>query len=464
MSPVLCENELRQKVLILALGLATFIQVLDVSIANVALPRITSDFGVVLSDGAWVITAFTASNGVAILMAGWLANRFGEARVFVGSALAFALTSLLCGFSWSFETLVVARCLQGLSAGPILPLAQGILVRHFPVDRRVWALSVWTAVAVAAPLFGPLVGGLIVDGFDWEWIFLINVPFALCSVYLFLKVFEPETTVPAREPFDWIGLLAIVVVVALLQMAALDWTLPVLSLAILFLIRWESRVANPIVDPAVCSNRGFMLGTAVISVGYAFFYCNLVLVPIWLQNWKGCSATTAGLVTMPIGLAPLCLSSLFARWINRLDFRIWGCLSFLGFAVTSLYLGYFAPVAELLDIAFFRLIQGFALTLFYVPLLSIATASLPVGQINGASALITFVRYAMASLAVPLALAFCDGRAEHYSLAGGLGGTFPPDASLPFSRAVGDFYLLSAFAYLLMCFLVFRLDAHKVRK
>lgn len=464
MSPGPSENELRQKVLVFALGLATFIQVLDVSIANVALPRITRDFGVAPGDGAWIITAFTASNGVAILLAGWLANRFGEARVFVVATLAFTVTSLLCGLAWNFETLVAARCLQGLSAGPILPLSQAILVRHFPVDRRVWALSVWTAIAVAAPIFGPLVGGLIVDGFDWEWIFLVNVPFGLCSVYLFLEVFEAETTIQATKAFDWIGLLAIIVVVLLLQLAAVNWAWPLLLLAILFLVRWESRIANPIVDSAVCSDRNFVLGALVIGVGYAFFYCNLVLVPIWLQNWMGCSASTAGLVTMPIGLAPLCLSSLFSRWINRLDFRLWGFLSFLVFAVTSLYLGLYSPVADLADIAVFRLVQGFALVVFYVPLLSIATAGLPAGQINGASALITFVRYAMASLAVPWALAFCDGRAEHYLLTGGSDANFLPDRPLAFARAVGDFYLLSAVAYLLMCFLVFRLDAHKMRK
>lgn len=445
------ESPSRLKRLLYALGLATFIQVLDVSIANVAIPRIAADFAVSTGAGIWLITAFTVANGIAILMAGWLARRYGDGRTFIGATFAFCLASLLCGLSWSFEALLVSRCLQGFAAGPILPLSQSLLVRHFPASERVRALSVWSSIAVAAPIFGPLAGGVIVDHFAWQWIFLINVAVGLLAIYLIRDLPGMEAA-PVYPRFDRLGFAAIVVIVCGLQLLAaaslLSLVLPFLALGGLLLWRIEVQTAQPIVNMHILRDRDFVLGTAVLGGGYALFYCNLVLVPLWLQHSQGLSATEAGLATAPIGVLPLLLTPLVARWFERFDKRYWAFLSFFFFGLTSLWLA--VSEADAWTLGGLRFLQGFALAIFYVPLFSLATQALEDRQVGDASVQITFVRYTLAAWCAPLALAFCANLPDEQAMVFGAG----PAVASEFFRMT-DFFLLSAGVYFMLCIPVF---------
>ncbi|MGH8206274.1 MAG: MFS transporter, partial [Steroidobacteraceae bacterium] len=164
-----------------ALALGTFMQVLDTSIANVAIPTIAGNLGVSPDQGTWVITSFAVSNGIAVPLTGWLMQRYGVVRTFVVSVLAFTAASFLCGIAWSLPSLVVFRVLQGAVSGPMIPGSQALLLSVFPPQRRGTAFAIWSMTTLTAPIAGPLLGGYISDNWSWPWIFFINVPVGVVS-------------------------------------------------------------------------------------------------------------------------------------------------------------------------------------------------------------------------------------------------------------------------------------------
>ncbi|MGN4093200.1 MFS transporter, partial [Burkholderia gladioli] len=171
----------RLALLTFALSLATFIEVLDSTVTNVAVPSISGSLGVSNSQGTWVISSYSVAAAIAVPLTGWLARRFGERRLFVTSIVLFTLTSLLCGMASDLNVLVVCRAMQGLFSGPMVPLSQTILMRAFPQDKRTLALALWAMTVLLAPILGPVVGGWIVSNYSWPWIFLINLPVGLFS-------------------------------------------------------------------------------------------------------------------------------------------------------------------------------------------------------------------------------------------------------------------------------------------
>src|SRR5690349_13118672 len=168
----------------LAVGLATFMNVLDTTIANVSIPAIAGDLGVSPNQGTWVITSFSVANAIALPLTGWLAQRFGQVRLFVASVLLFVFASLLCALAPSIELLVAARIFQGAVAGPMIPLSQSLLLQAYPKEKSAMALAAWSMTTLVAPVMGPILGGLLTDNLSWPWIFYINVPVGLIAAWL----------------------------------------------------------------------------------------------------------------------------------------------------------------------------------------------------------------------------------------------------------------------------------------
>lgn len=178
----------------IALALATFMQVLDSTIANVAIPTISGDLGSSLSQGTWVITSFGVANAISIPLTGWLAKRVGEVRLFMGSTILFVIASWLCGMSHSLEMLIFSRVIQGLVAGPIMPLSQSLLLNNYPPLKRSMALALWSMTVTVAPIFGPILGGWISDNYHWGWIFYINVPIGIAVVVITWAILKDRET------------------------------------------------------------------------------------------------------------------------------------------------------------------------------------------------------------------------------------------------------------------------------
>ncbi len=408
---------------LLALALATFMQVLDTTIANVSIPTIAGNLGVSADEGTWVITSFAVANGVSVPLTGWLMQRFGVVRTFVLSILLFTLASFLCGIAWSLSALIAFRVLQGAVSGPMIPGSQALLLSLFPVQRKGTALAIWSMTTLVAPICGPILGGYISDNFPWEWIFLINVPVGLFCASVcrrFLRSYETPTT---KLSIDKIGLALLFVWVGALQVMLdqgkdLDWfssslmvTLAVVTvLGLAAWIIWELTEKHPIVDLTLFKSRSFTLGTLALCLGYAVFFGNVVLMPLWQQTQLGYTATWAGLVAAPSGVTAVLVAPFVGRYMGKYDARGFAAGSFVIFAISYFMRAAYPPDASFWVFVVPLLVQGFALGMFFVALLTISLDGLPPERVPAASGLNNFLRIIGSSFATSLTTTCWDRR------------------------------------------------------
>lgn len=450
-------SESRRLLLTLTLALATFMQVLDTSIANVSIPAISLDLASPQNQGVWVITAFAASNGISMLLTGWLARRFGEAPLFAAAILLFVAASVLCGLAPSIELLVVARVVQGLVSGPLIPLSQSLLLRHHPPERKARALALWSGTAVIAPILGPVVGGWITDHFGWPWIFFINAPVGLVVIAGIWQLLPRDQPEQARPAFDVLGLVLLIVSVIAIQLAfdhnsGMAWqALALLSLSATAAFAWRmNRRSNPIVDLRLFADRNFLVGTICLALGYLNFFAHGVIVPLWLQNNMHYSATWAGLASAPVGIASLLVSPFLAPYMRKETLRIWASIALMLLGVAAYLMSFLHVTSERDTILLLRLFQGVGLALLYVPLTSIALGTLRPAAIAGASGLMTFTRYIGASLGVSLYIGLWeDLTAGHLATMGQM----PPGAATPdvaATLAFNELCLGSAGAFIIL--------------
>src|SRR5581483_3821575 len=316
----------------IALSLAVFMNVLDTSIANVSIPAIAGDLGVSPDQGTWVITSFGVANAISLPLTGWLSRRFGQVRLFTASVFLFVLTSFLCALAPSLSMLILFRVLQGAVAGPMIPLSQSLLLSSYPKEKSGTALGMWSITTLVAPVVGPVLGGWITDNIAWPWIFYINVPVGIVAGLMTWVIYRRRETPTAKIPIDGIGLGLLVVWVGAMQVMLdkgkdLDWfnSGQIVALAIvavigfvLFII-WELTDEHPIVDLSLFRGRNFWVSTLAMLLAYGMFFGNVVLLPLWLQQYMGYTATLAGLVLAPVGLFAIFLTPVVGRVMNRVD-------------------------------------------------------------------------------------------------------------------------------------------------
>lgn len=407
-----------------AVSLATFMNVLDVTIANVSIPAISGDVGVSPNQGTWVITSFAVANGISVPLTGWLSQRFGQVRLFVTSVVLFVLASLLCGLSSSLQMLIAFRVLQGLVAGPMIPLSQALLLQSFPAHKSGLALAAWSVTALVAPVMGPILGGWLSDNLSWEWIFYINIPTGLLAAWLTWRVYRPRESRRARRPIDVVGLALLVVWVGALQITLdkgreLDWfgSPEIVALAVtaavgfLFFLVWELHDAHPVVDLSLFKGRNFAVGTLAVALGYGLFFGNIVLMPLWLQQFMGYTATWAGLVTAPIGLLAILISPIVGKLLHRVDPRLFATAAFGIFATVSLMRSGFTTGADVATIVWPQVVQGAAMATFFVPLTAVTLSGLPPERVASASGLANFARITAGAFGASISTTLWDNRA-----------------------------------------------------
>ena len=374
----------------IGLSLATFMQVLDTTIANVALPTISGNLGVSSEQGTWVITSFAVSNAIALPLTGWLSRRFGEVKLFLWATVLFVLASFLCGISTSMPELVGFRVLQGLVAGPLYPMTQTLLIAVYPPAKRGMALALLAMVTVVAPIAGPILGGWITDSYSWPWIFFINIPIGFFAVMVVRQQLKARPVVITRQPMDYVGLITLIIGVGALQIVLdkgndLDWfesnfilmgtALSVVALAA-FII-WEMTDKHPIVNLRLFAYRNFRIGTIVLVLGYAgFFGINLIL-PQWLQTQMGYTATWAGLAVAPIGILPVLMSPFVGKYAHKFDLRLLAGLAFLAIGLSCFMRADFTSQVDFQHVALVQLFMGIGVALFFMPTLSILMSDLP---------------------------------------------------------------------------------------
>jgi DHA2 family multidrug resistance protein len=390
----------------IGLSLATFMQVLDTTIANVSLPTISGNLGASASQSTWVITSFAVSNAIALPLTGWLSKRFGETRLFVWATLLFSIASLLCGLAQSMGMLVVARALQGFVAGPMYPITQSLLVSIYPRDKRGMALALLAMVTVVAPIAGPILGGWITDNYSWEWIFFINIPIGIFASVVVKSQLAGKPEPLEKPPMDYVGLASLVIGVGALQvMLDLgnddDWfhsthivVLGVVSaIALSVFVIWELfDNKHPLVDLSLFRHRNFRVGTIGLIFAYAAFFSVGLLIPLWLQRDLGYTSIWAGLATAPLGILPVFLAPLVGKYAGRFDLRMIASIAFVVMATTSFMRSGFNLDVTFATIAGVQLLMGLGVALFFMPILTILLSDLDGREIAAGSGLATFLR------------------------------------------------------------------------
>ncbi|WP_084386454.1 DHA2 family efflux MFS transporter permease subunit [Castellaniella caeni] len=408
----------------IALSAAVFMNVLDSSIANVSIPTIAGDLGVSTTQGTWVITSFAVANAITVPLTGWLTQRFGQVRLFVLATLLFVLTSWLCGFAWSFESLVFFRVLQGAVAGPMIPLSQSLMLASYPRAKAGMALALWSMTILVGPIAGPLLGGWISDNYAWSWIFYINVPIGLLAAWGSWQVYRARESKRIHLPIDRMGLFLLVVWVGALQVMLdkgkdLDWfasplicILAVVSvITLVYFIIWELTAAHPVVDLSLFKERNFTSGTVALSIAYGLFFGTVVLLPLWLQNTMGYTATWAGVAAAPVGILAIIMSPIAGKLLARHDPRIIATFAFLVFSLISWMRAQYNTDVDLFGVMLPTFIQGAAMATFFIPLTMISLAGLRPDRIPAAAGLTNFVRLVCGAFGTSITTTVWDDRA-----------------------------------------------------
>ena len=413
----------------IALSLATFMNVLDSSIANVSIPAISGDMGVSPSQGTWVITSFAVANAISVPLTGWLTQRFGQVRLFTMSVLLFVIASWLCGLAPNMTMLIAFRALQGFVAGPMIPLSQTLLLASYPRALAGLAMALWAMTTLLAPVMGPLLGGWITDNMNWPWIFYINIPVGIVAALASWAIYRKRESTTHKLPIDTVGLALLVVWVGAMQMVLdlgkeYDWFHSglIIGLALTaligfaFFLAWELTDEHPVVDLRLFTKRNFWAGTLTVSIGYGLFFGNVVLLPLWLQQYMGYTATDAGMVLAPVGLMAMILSPYVGKTVGKVDARRYVTFAFLVLALVLWMRSNFNTQADFTTILIPTVIQGVAMAFFFIPLMTITMSGITPDRMPAASGLTNFARITAGAMGTSISTTLWESRAAlHHS-------------------------------------------------
>ncbi|HEY8099986.1 MAG TPA: DHA2 family efflux MFS transporter permease subunit [Burkholderiaceae bacterium] len=410
-----------------AAALSSFMEILDITIANVSIPTIAGTLGVSTNQGTWIISAYSVAAAVAVPLTGWLARRVGEVKLFVISVLLFTLMSTLAAFSVNLEMLVFFRLLQGLVSGPMVPLSQTLLVRNFPPEKRGAALGLWAMTIIIGPICGPLLGGYISNNYHWSWIFLINIPFGLfCGGAIWTLMHKRDTPI-VKIPLDTVGLILMVIGIGCLQLMLEigkdhDWFAStfITSLGLIafvslsFFIAWVWTAEHPVVDLHLFKDRNFRVGVILLSFGYMTFFGSVVILPIWLQTVMGYTSQEAGMVMSPTGLFMLILAPMIGKNIAKLNLRVLATTAFVIMGSVSLWSSFFSLDVTFWDIVQPRLVLGIGMACFFIPVQTLMLSNIAPDHMAGATGLSNFLRTLGAAMGTAISVTMWEHFASQH--------------------------------------------------
>jgi len=405
----------------------TVMQVLDVTIINVALPHMQGSLSAGLDEISWVLTSYLAANAVILPATGWLAGFLGRKRLFLLCTVGFTAASVLCGLAPNLNALLLARVLQGIAGGPLMPLSQAIMWEIFPFRQRGMAMAVWGMGIMMAPIFGPTLGGWITDNWSWRWTFYINVPIGIFGFFAASAIlFDPPYL---RKPgrIDVPGLVLMVIGFLSLQLfldqgERYEWfdSTFIVALGITaavalagFLVR-ELTAAEPILDLGVYRDRNFAASSVIMVFVMFGFFSSMVLLALFTQKVLGYDAWTSGLVLAPGGVGNLLSLVLAGRLINRLDQRFLLALGCVLNAWAAWHMSVLTSGVDYWALAWPRFVQGLGVGLIFVPLNAVGLATIPRISMGNATALLNVVRNLGGSAGVAVVSMLLARRAQEH--------------------------------------------------
>ena len=394
----------------LTVMLATFMEVLDTSVANVALPHIAGSLSATIDESTWVLTSYLVSNAIVLPLAGWFSTLFGRKRFYMACVAVFTISSLLCGLATSLWMLILFRVLQGVGGGAMQPISQAILVESFPKRKQGMAMAVYGMGVVLAPIIGPTLGGWITDDYSWRWIFLINIPVGVLSMVLTsMLVFDPPYLQRRKLRglhIDFAGLGMIAVGLGFLEVMLddgqrKDWfgsqliiaSAAIAAVCLVGVVFWEWYSDDPVVNLRLLKDRNFALATFTMFLLGFVLYGSTMLLPIFLQTMLGYTALLSGLALSPGGIAVLFLMPLVGKLLSHKVEPRW--LLMFGLAVSALGLFQMAGFNLQVDIGTAirsRIIQSCGIAFLFVPLNTLAFSYIPKEKANSATGLINLAR------------------------------------------------------------------------
>lgn len=391
-------------ILAFALCLSAFMFVLDYTIANVAIPYIAGGLGVSTSEGTYVITFFAVGNAIFLPMTSWLVKVYGDDKVIIWATILFTFFSFTCAASPNLAFLIVSRFLQGASAGPLIPLSQGILTKiyHKYVDKIGILFSL---IVMIAPVVGPVVGGYICVNYTWRWIFYINLPVGALSIVLLMIYARQIKFIKAKVSFDWITFILLLVGMTCLQLVLdkgqqWDWFRStkvivfavIASLCIIYMIVWSFTYQHPLFKLRLFKNRFFSAACILIFFAYSLYFAAVTLIPLWLEEVMGYTAYNAGLAVAPLGLGALIGVAILGRLTKYLPYPVFIATGFLVMSFACFYTGSFVPTTSFFQVGYSRMLLGLGLSLWIVPTISIPAMKLPHEDLDSGLAMFHFLR------------------------------------------------------------------------
>jgi len=410
--------------------IGTFMAVLDATIVNVGLPKIMASFGVGLDKIEWVLTAYMLALAVMLPTSGWLADRFGYKRVYFLGLFLFTLGSFLCGISPNEDILILSRVIQGLGAGCLMPVGMAIITREFPAERRGIALGFWSIASAASVSFGPIIGGYLVDRFNWPLIFDVNVPIGIAGM-LATAIIQKENRNKHVGPFDPVGFISVTIFLPFLLYALTEgnaqtnsggWSSPVVlacfaisALAFVVFISSELIVEHPLIDLRLLKNYNFAISNVVTFIFGIGMFGSTFLLPLYLQNSLGYTALQAGSVFLPVGIIQGFVAPMAGFASTRINpkFLIIGGALLLAF---TFYLN--SDMSYLTEHGYIMItlyLRGVAMGVMFAPLTAAAVVDIPLHQMGQASGLLNVIRQVGGSFGVAVLTTILTTRINYHT-------------------------------------------------
>jgi DHA2 family multidrug resistance protein len=411
--------------------LATVMEVLDTSVANVALPHISGNLSATTEEATWVLTSYLISNAIILPATSWIGKFIGRKRFLIICIILFTVASALCGAAPNLQILIIARVLQGVGGGALQPIAQAVLLESFPPARRGAAMALYGMGVVVAPIIGPTLGGWITDNYSWRWIFYINLPVGAIAAFMANAFVEDPPYLKNQKPgrIDYIGFGLMALGLSALELTLdlgqqKDWfsspfivfTAISCTLLIISFVVWELFTPEPIVNLRVFLNRNFAVGCALIGSVGIVLYGSTALLPLFLQTLLGYPAVESGMAVSPRGIGAIVSMMIVGRLIGKVDARY---LIVFGFTVLTfsiyLFTGLNLYIAQS-NIVYPMLISGFAMGFVFVPLTTLTMATLPQDQMGNAAGMYNLMRNTGGSVGISLlAFLLTRGSQQHQS-------------------------------------------------
>lgn len=412
--------------------LATFMQALDSTIANVALPHMQGSFAASQDQITWILTSYIVAAAIMTPPTGWLSNRYGRKRLFMLSVAGFTVASVLCGIAGSLTQMVIYRVLQGLFGAALVPLSQATLLDSYPRERHGSAMAIWGLGAVVGPVLGPTLGGWFTDNYSWRWVFYINVPFGILA-FLVISSAVPETKINRNLRFDMFGFAMLSLAVASLQMVLdrgelKDWfgSTEIVVEAVLAGLFFYVFVVHtfttdqPFINPTMLKDRNFSVSLLFMAVVGVVLFATLALMPPFLQTLLGYPVFTVGLLLAPRGLGTMVAMLFVGRILSRMDARIPLSLGLILSVYSLWWMESFTLDVPVWDIVASGLMQGFGIGFVWVSLTTVAFSTLPQTMRNEAAGLFNLMRNIGASVGISAMTALFTENTQtvHSSIAG----------------------------------------------